>query len=159
MLNASSGLGNRSYISSVFVLDMNSSTKICKILFPIMKYWSIKKLFSYLEKLNVRKSLKIFVMKAFSILISLPKFHHFLFSCHQLLLYSGELVFSSSWEETRVKGNTPDFMLEHFIVLLSDGTCVTPNRWEFGIYSHGYSATTTLRVETKDETLQYIYND
>ena len=67
---------------------MNSSTKMCKILFPIMKYWSIEKLFSYLEKLNIRKSLKICVTKTFSILIWLLKFHHFLFSCHQLLLYS-----------------------------------------------------------------------
>ena len=29
-----------------------------------------------------------------------------------------------------MKGNTADFILEHFIVLFSDGTHVTPTWWE-----------------------------
>ena len=29
----------------------------------------------------------------------------------------------------RVKGNTPDFMLEHFIILYCDVTAGTPHRW------------------------------
>ena len=35
----------------------------------------------------------------------------------------------------RVKGNTPDFMLEHFIILYCDVTAGTPHRW--GGNSHG----------------------
>ena len=31
--------------------------------------------------------------------------------------------------EFRVKGNTPDFMLEHFIILYCDVTAGTPQRW------------------------------
>ena len=31
--------------------------------------------------------------------------------------------------EFRVKGNTPDFMLEHFIILYCDVTAGTPHRW------------------------------
>ena len=31
--------------------------------------------------------------------------------------------------EFRVKGNTPDFMLEHFIILYGDVTAGTPHRW------------------------------
>ena len=31
--------------------------------------------------------------------------------------------------EFRVKGNTPDFMLEHFIILYFDVTAGTPHRW------------------------------
>ena len=50
---------------------MKGSTKMCKILFPIMKvleYWK-----TFLKALNVMKSLNICIMKTFSILISLPK--------------------------------------------------------------------------------------
>ena len=43
---------------------------------------------------------------------------------------SGELVFSSSRELLRVEGNTPDFMLEHFIILFSNGTHVAVNQLE-----------------------------
>ena len=32
--------------------------------------------------------------------------------------------------EFRAKGNTPDFMLEHFILLYLDGTALTPHKWE-----------------------------
>ena len=32
--------------------------------------------------------------------------------------------------EFRAKGNTPDFMLEHFIILYCDVTAGTPHRWE-----------------------------
>ena len=31
--------------------------------------------------------------------------------------------------EFRAKGNTPDFMLEHFIILYCDVTAGTPHRW------------------------------
>ena len=43
---------------------------------------------------------------------------------------SRELVFSSSGELLREKGNTPDFMLEHFIIFFLNGTCVAPNQLE-----------------------------
>ena len=37
--------------------------------------------------------------------------------------------------EVRAKGNTPDFMLEYFIVPHSDDTVVTPHRWEVTLAS------------------------
>ena len=34
--------------------------------------------------------------------------------------------------ECRAKGNTPDFMLEYFIVPYFDDTAGTPHKWEVG---------------------------
>ena len=44
---------------------------------------------------------------------------------------------SSSCEEFRAKGNTPDFILEHFIVLFLDDTWWTPTRWEVEFFLDG----------------------
>ena len=51
-----------------------------------------------------------------------------------------ELVFTSSGELLRVEGNTPDFMLENFIILFSKGTHVAFQLVGAGIHCYGYSA-------------------
>ena len=46
-------------------------------------------------------------------------------------------------EELRAKGNTPDFILEHFIALCINGTAITPVRrsWNLTVmpFQHHYS--------------------
>ena len=52
----------------------------------------------------------------------------------------GSTPSAPSWGEFKVKGNTPDFILEHYIVLSFDGTYVTFHMWEFISNKHGYLA-------------------
>ena len=52
---------------------MSDSMKMCKISLPITR---LKNSFEYIE--SIEKSLKICVIKSFSILTSIPKFEHFL---------------------------------------------------------------------------------
>ena len=65
-----------------------------------------------------------------------------------------------------MKANTPDFRLEPFIVLRLDGTSVAPTSWglESIVMAIQYNRETLSTKDeifrcTKDETLQYIYND
>ena len=50
-----------------------------------------------------------------------------------------------------MKGNTPDFILEHFIVFFLDDTQWAPTRWGPESNSHGYSAQphSELRLKVK----------
>ena len=50
-------------------------------------------------------------------------------------------------------------MLEHFIVLFLNGTCVALNQLELESTAMAIQHNYTQRVETKIETLQYNYKD
>ena len=72
---------------------------------------------------------------------------------------SGEITFSSSWEECRAQGNTPDFIFTHFIELFCDVTAAAPRDWELESTVMAIQQT-TLRVILvgKRKTLQCTYN-
>ena len=65
---------------------------------------------------------------------------------------------SSSWEECRAQGNTPDFLFTHFIELFCDVTAGVPTDWELESTVMAIQQT-TLRVVLKIKTLQYNYNN
>ena len=56
--------------------------------------------------------------------------------------------------EFRVKGNTPDFMLEHFIILYCDVTAGTPHRWGGKLSWLGLFSTIHLKMTLAKEKPQ-----
>ena len=70
---------------------------------------------------------------------------------------SGEITTSSSCEECRAQGNTPDYIFTHFIELFCDVTTGAPMDWELESAVMAIQQT-TLRVVLKIKTLQYDYN-
>ena len=70
---------------------------------------------------------------------------------------SGEITLSSSSEECRVQGNTPDFIFTHFIELFCDVTAGAPMGWELEPTVMAIQQT-TLRVVLERKTLQCNYN-
>ena len=61
--------------------------------------------------------------------------------------------------EFRAKGNTPDFMLEHFIILYCDVTAGTPHRWGVTLMArtiqHNWLKQSKQTKNPKRKTLQY----